>query len=259
MALKVFVSKIDEVDEKFRELYEKTDNGFMLSTDDTEFKTKIGEFRGNNIALKKEKEQLEATLKKFDGVDPVKYKAAEKKLQEIEDGKLLEEGKVEELVNQRIDRMSQEFKNQISTLQTRAEAAELTAGKYKGQLTNIAVDNGISKALQEVASPRKGALMDILGRAKALWTADESGVLIAKDSSGNVIYGKEGKSPLSPQEWAQTLQQEAPFLFEPSTGGGASGSQKQTSHDGSKIISRDDKEGFAANLEAIASGKVLVK
>lgn len=257
--LKVFVKKLDEVDEKFRELYEKTEGGFMLTTDDSDFKTKIGEFRGNNIELKKKIEHLENTVKEFDGIDPKKVREAQKKLQEIEDGKLLEEGKVEELVNQRIDRMSNEYKNQINTLSARAETAEKIASTYKNQLTNIAVDNGISKAISEVATPRKGALTDILGRAKQIWTAGEDGQLVAKDSSGNIIYGKEGKNPLSPQEYITSLSQEAPFLFEQSSGGGASGSQKQPSHDGSKVIARDDKEAFANNLEAIAKGTMIVK
>lgn len=258
--LKLLVKDLKEVDDQFHDLYVKQDDGtYMLDVEDADYKTKIGEFRGNNIELRKKIERLESDIKKFEGVDPEKAREAQKKLDELEEGKLISEGKMEEVINQRVERLRQDLTGQTQAALARAEKAEKEATTFKGELTRISVDNGIQAALSEVGVPRKGAVQDILGRARSVWSVGDDGRLVAKDAQGNVMYGKEGKAPMTPQEWAGSLVQEAPFLFEASTGGGASGGKQNQNSNGAKVISRNDKDAFAANLEAIASGKVEVR
>lgn len=258
MKLKALIADLKEVDEKYHDLYEKTDAGYVLSLDDGEYKKKVGEFRNNNLELKKQVEGLSAQVEKYKGVDPEKARAAEAKLRELEEKQMMDDGKIDELVNLRTDRMRQEFTGQNTALQSRAEKAENEAKALKNRLTRIAVDDGISKAVQEVAMVKKGAMADILSRSAQVWSVDDEGNLVAKTPDGNTIYGKEGKAPITPTEWSQQLMSEAPFLFEQSTGGGAQGGKKAPSGDG-KTIDRSDKEAFASNLEAIAKGSVQVK
>lgn len=254
--LKSFVKSLDGVDEKFRDLYEKTEGGFLLQVEDKDYKSKLDEFRSNNINLNNQIKQLTTTAEKFKDVDPEKYAEMHAQLDELKDKKLMDEGKVDELIEQRTERMRQETANQISTLTKAKETAESNATKLQTQLHGIAVNDGITKTVGDIAVVRQGAMTDILSRAGSVWAVSEKGGLEAKDSEGNIIYGKDGKDPLTPKEWVEDLHKEAPFLFEPNKGGGAPGSGKP--QPGAKVISPGDKAAFADNIDAIADGTVVV-
>lgn len=70
---------------------------------------------------------------------------------------------------------------------------------------------------------RPSAIQDLAHRAKTAFKLHE-GELRAYDKDGQTVRtGKDGTSPLSFDEWAESLLNEAPHLFEISTGGGAAG------------------------------------
>ena len=72
-------------------------------------------------------------------------------------------------------------------------------------------------------------------------------------SGDQIIYGKKGPA-LSMDEWFNDLEQQAPHLFKSSSGGGASGGVGVAS----RRVSVYDQSGLNNNLEAIASGKMIV-
>lgn len=257
MALKAFVKKLDDVDKAFHVLYEKTTEGFVLNVDDAEYKDKLSEFRNFNISLKEKTETLEAEAVKMKDVDPKKYAEMKETIEELQDKKLLDDGKIDELIDQRTERMRQEYSDKLEKLDTRAKEAEDSSIKYRGQLNTIAVNDAVSKSISDVAMVKKGALTDILSRASQTWSLNDEGVLEARDLTGNILYGKDGKDPLQLKEWSESLSKDAPFLFEPNKGGGAQGSGNPAA--GIKVIGAADKDGFSANLEGIATGDIVVQ
>ena len=259
MALKPVIESLDDVDDKYQDLYEENDKGeFVLVVEDSDFKAKINEFRTNNTDLKKQIEDAQKQMESFKDVDPAKYKAMQEELLTYKDKTLLDEGKVDELLEKRTERMRSEYTDKFSKLETIAAESQRNAEKYQLQLSKIAVNDAVMKGIaSSKALVRAGAAEDLLSRASRVWSVDEDGNIRAKDpSSGNIIYGMDGKAPLTTEEWVIGLHKDAPFLFEASKGGGAGGSGNDGG-DPNKISSHD-KEAFSANLEAIAKGDVKV-
>ncbi|MDD5053427.1 MAG: hypothetical protein PHO27_11900 [Sulfuricurvum sp.] len=219
--LKLIVDKIEDVEEKFRELYKRADDGkFHLDAEsDPETKKKVDEFRENNIKLMKEKEDLEKKILEY-GADPAKVKEWQKKVQAIEDKQMIEAGKIDELVEQKVQRMRQEYENQIKALQDAVDVKNQEVSKTHSRLSEVLIDSEITKAV--AGKVRAGAMADILSRGRRVWKLDENGNPIPKEND-KVLYGKDGKAQMTFEEWAIVQMEVAPFLFEPSTGGGGVG------------------------------------
>ncbi len=268
MKLKAILKSIDEVDEGFRSLYTKVGDEFVLDVDDGAYKAKISQFRDNNIDLAKKLEAAGATaaqvqeltekLGAFKGIDdPDAAREALKQLQDLEDDKLISAGKLDEVLAQRTERMKADFDGQIDALTKDRDTYQTSASNYKAQLSEVVIDNGLQRAVTGVASVRSGAMRDILSRGRDTWALDESGSPVPTGPDKKTMFGKDGKSPLSMEEWAQDLVQTAPYLFEGSAGGGAQGSSGR-GNGSEKTIVYGDQDAMNANIERIASGEVSI-
>jgi hypothetical protein len=223
--LKLVVDKVEDVEEKNRDLYKKgADGKFYLQTEeDTETKKKIDEFRTNNIKLMKEKEDLEKKMASMG--DPTEIAKMKKKLQEIEDKKMIEAGKLDELVDQKVARMKTDFENQIKKMTESLENKDKDLIKINEQLSSVLIDSEITKAVTSVGGVRKDAMQDILSRGRKVWRL-EDGKPVPKEGD-KLLYGKDGKAAMTFDEWANILADTAPFLFEGSGGSGAGGSERK--------------------------------
>ncbi len=266
MAIKVVVNSLDEVPEALHSFYTKIGDEYVLDADDKDFKSKLSEFRNNNIELKKklsDSEQMQQKiaemqeqLKNYDGIDAEKAREALEKLQNIEDQKLIDAGKLDELLHQRTERMRGDFQGQIEALTKSLEEANNSAKNYRQRLEEVVIDNSLQQAVSQVATVRKGAMQDILARGRGVWALDDNGSPVPIDSEGNTMYGKDGEKPISMSEWAQALVQEAPYLFEGNVGGGAGGGSG--GNEGAGQVSAKDQDSINSNIEAIAAGKIEV-
>ena len=225
MGLKLVLESLEGLDETIASLYKKAGDGkFHLQTEeDVETKKKIQEFRDNNIALTKE---LDAIKKKFEGIDLEQIMELKKKVQDVEDKKMIEAGKIDELVAQKVERMRADFENQIKAMQTALEEKDGSYQKVNSRLAEVLIDSEITKAVNGVGVVKKEAIRDILARGRTTWKLDEDGKPVPKEGD-RLLYGKDGKAPLTFEEWASGLLTDAPFLFEDSAGGGASGGHSQ--------------------------------
>ena len=268
MALKVVVNDINEVAESLRDQYKQVGDEFVLDTDDSEFKQRLSEFRNNNIDLNRklsEKEQalktmgdLESTLKNYEGLDPQEARDALEKMRQINEKKLIDAGKMDEVLEQRTTRMRSDYEGQISALNRSLDEQKKSGGVYKEKLTKVVIDNSLQGAVSSVATVRKGAMQDVLARGRSVWSLNEDGTPVPTGSDGKVMYGKDGKNTLSMEEWAQSLVEDAGYLFEPSTGGGSGGGTRQKQSTDSKVVSVHDQDSLNANIADIAAGKVQV-
>ncbi|MEG8137751.1 hypothetical protein DZD37_01150, partial [Acinetobacter baumannii] len=64
---------------------------------------------------------------------------------------------------------------------------------------------------------------DLILRAKGTFQRKDDGEAVAVDANGDVLFGKDGKTPLTPVEWAESLKETAPHLFPRAEGSGAGG------------------------------------
>lgn len=222
MKLKLSVTKEDfeKLGDAHKELYVLGGDGkyHLDAEDDSDSKKKLGEFRENNIKLMKEKEELE---KKFKDIDPEEVKEMKKRMQELDDKKMIDAGKIDELVAQKVERMRADFENQIKEMKKALDKKEGELVQTHNRLSEVLIDSEITKAVAAVGGVRKDAMQDIISRGKRIWKL-EDGKPVPKEGD-KILYGKDGKEQMTFGEWAQVLVETAPFLFEPSGGGGAGG------------------------------------
>lgn len=208
MPLKYSVDSLDSVEEGFRTLYQKSDDGkYVLNVDGAAPKTKLDEFRATNIEL----------LRKLEGykdVDLSKYKSLLETEQKIREKQLIEAGKVDEVVTERIRTLRTELENQVNE----KDQALNIANK---QLEVLLIDNAVkSAAIASGVLPT--AVDDVILRAKTMFSIKD-GNPVALDVKGEIVYDIDGEKPLSIDSWLKSLKKSAPHLFAGSQGGGAGG------------------------------------
>ncbi|POA52124.1 MULTISPECIES: hypothetical protein [unclassified Pseudomonas] len=185
----------------------------------TGLKSKNQELIGSNKTIKTELDKLKG---QFDGLDIDAVRGLLTKAGQDEETKLLTEGKVDEVFNRRTERLRGDYDKQLKTVTARAEKAEAFAAKFQGKVLGDSVRGA---ALKAGALPE--ATDDIILRAKGVFTLNEEGEAVAVDESGEIILGKDGKTPLTPLEWAESLRESAPHLWPRASGtqapGGGSG------------------------------------
>ncbi len=266
MGLKRKINKdaFKELGEDLQKLYKEEGDFYHLDVegdDDLVESTKkqIKEFRDNNTNLIKANRELESKLKEFENLDPKEAREALSQLQKVKDKKLIDEGKIEELFTQRTERMVADYEGKIKALTNEVDSGKQTLSKYKERLNKEVIDAKLSQAVSSVGTIKKGAMGDILRRGRAEWKLDDDSNPIPYDSDGNVLYGSDAKTPMTPEEWAKGLAQDSPYFFEDTRGAGSSGNTNSgKSNVGDTVIDSKDKQSYGKNIENIAKGKVKV-
>ncbi len=256
--LKLTLESLEGVSEDVANEYKKGDDGmYHLDVGGAIVeKSKLDEFRTNNIAHMKEVDRLKGQLKAI-GKTPEEIALMEKQIQDIADKKLMSQGKFDELLKQK----ETNFNNQIDTLK-KANDKLIKDGQQKdSKLSVLVVEAGLQKSLSKIGSMEPGAMEDALVRGNKVYKLDENQNPTPQDEKGGILYGKKGELPLSMDEWANDLLKSAPHLFKSSTGGGALGGRG-----GAGTISRDDLRrrtseggGNAGLIEALATDTLDVQ
>lgn len=257
MALKMRVESLDEIPEDFRDLYEKgRDGGFELSYDFVKEHPAVVKLRKTTDDVDKKRTMAERALEelqaKYGDLNPDEARAAMDKLQRSGDEELINEGKVEELLEKKTERMRHDFEKQIAAKTAALEELEEKVGKYEQEISDIRIYDTIKDAALSKGA-RKEALTDIKNRAAGIWKLQD-GKPAALDQDG-IIMGKRGE-PLTIEEWVDTLAAESTYLFEPNSGGGSQGSDTRGNMGGAKIVSMNAAQD---DIAAIASGEKVIE
>jgi len=212
MALKYKYAKREEIPAEQVALYVEREGAFVLDAEGVTDKAKADEFRTNNVALKKELEELKS---RFEGIDPeaVKSLAAEK--EKLEEEQRLKEGKYQEVLEARLKNAKSEWDKQQAALTSERDA--LTS-----RLTAIQIDQGVITTATK-RGLRPTAIPDITARARVVFKLVK-GVPQAFEADGATVrYGRDGVTPMTLEEWVDAQVSDAPHLFESNAGGGATG------------------------------------
>lgn len=181
----------------------------------TGLKTKNQELLGQNKTLKGD---LDSFKSQFDGLDIEAVKNIVSKAGQDEETRLIAEGKMDEVVARRTERLRGDFEKQVQAEKDRADKAESFANRFKDKVLSDSIREAAAKAgaLPEAAE-------DIILRARNTFRLNEEGIPLALDVDGQVIYGKDGKTPLTPSEWAESMRETAPHLWPRPQGAGQTG------------------------------------
>lgn len=243
MTLKAVVDDLNTVPSVIREFYTEKDGKFVLSVDGLVSKAKLDEFRANNITLAQERDALR---QKFDGIDPDFARQLLHKAQAEKDKKMIDEGKVDELLAQRVEIMRTDYETKLNDESTKIN-------KLQSQLESLLVDGAIRDVAAR-AGVRPTAIEDILLRGRNLFKLMDGKAVPMQGE--DVMYGKTGEA-MSMEEWLGTLATSAPHLFELNRGGGAPGGTAAFIA-GGKYIEAGDTKGFLNNLADIARANARI-
>lgn len=207
MSLKYSVDTLDGVPEAMQSFYTQSDGKYVLQVDGAVPKSRLDEFRDNNTKLKGD---IEALSKQYEGVDLEAYRTLTERAQKERDKKLIDAGKVDELVTQRVDAMKSDYEKRVDALTKEGTG-------YKLQLESLLVDGALRDAAIK-AGVKPTAVDDVLLRGRQTFRVVDGKA--AAFQGDKALFGKDSE-PLAVGEWVTALQEAAPHLFEASTGGGA--------------------------------------
>jgi predicted RNase H-like nuclease (RuvC/YqgF family) len=262
MPLKAKVSE-DEyqaLSEPLREFYTKSGDGYRLDAEGVEDVgglKKVLEDKKSDVA--KLRAKIEELTRTYDGLDPAEARAALEERQKMHDRKLIDEGKVEELVSKRTERLKAEAEAQARRLQKELENATQERDNLHKRLSEHLIDSGLATAAAK-ANVRPTAVVDLLLRGRNVWKIQDGQPVPFRDD-GSPLFGKNAATPMSMEEWVASLQTEAPHLFESNKGAGSEPSASRIS--GTRITltreqARDRRTWLAAEDQAKRTGGQVV-
>lgn len=190
-------------------------------------KTVSGLKKKNQELIEKEKKHREQ-LSQFEGVDVEKFKTLQKQIETNEEMRLLSEGKTEEVVARRVEAMKRDYDAQIAAREAKMSEYEVTLKKKEEKLAELVIDGQLREAY--VALDFEPSALDfVLMQGRQVFIMDESGKAVPRDDHGNLIFGKDGKTPISAREYLEGLADKKSFLRKPSKGAGASPNNRSSS------------------------------
>lgn len=220
MGLKATLDTIDDLDDGIKGLYTKTEDGkFRLDVegfdDGSKLKSALDKER---TAAREAQRQLREMQERYGDIDPDAVKAILSKFASDEEAALIAKGDIDTVLTKRTDRMKADYDKKLQAeaeakAKAEAKAAKLADRTLAGALRDAAIKAG---ALPE-------ALEDIVLRARGVWRLGDDGEPVAM-ADDEVVLGKDGKTPLSPAEWAESLRETAPHLWPRAQGTNAPGS-----------------------------------
>jgi hypothetical protein len=220
----------DQVPEALKSIAVEKDGKFIANVVP---KKELDDFRENNLKISRDRDNLNSVIGRLTtdvGFDPEKIDDFVAQIgeyrethQQVADGKLVKDTSLAQAVEAKTGEMKRTYEGQINGLSKQVTDLTKDNEGLKQNLNRSIVDREVMMAVND---PKSGALPEatrhILREAYEVFTIDD-GKLIPKDREGNVIYGSDGASPMSPMEWLQKQQETNPFFFKQAQGGGAGG------------------------------------
>lgn len=226
MKLKLSYNTQEDIPNGYEALYTEKDGKWVL-TGIEGMKTQEDITRLSE-SLRKEREdhkKVKDILAKLGGPD-LDADALVEKLDEYEELKLrvesgeggkIDDKKVEELVEQRVQRRLAPVERERDRLKTRNTELENENGTLKGTITRGTVESELRRHATE-GKVVTSALDDILDIGANIFEVAEDGAVVTKQGLRNVAAG------ITPDVWLSDMKEKRPHWWPASQGGGAGGS-----------------------------------
>ncbi|HEY7823772.1 MAG TPA: hypothetical protein VIG24_13100 [Acidimicrobiia bacterium] len=206
---------------------------------------------------KKLQEQLDQMAKTWEGLDPEAVRNIMQRLEGDEETKLLAEGKTDEVIARRTERLQADHKKQLEKLQAALEERDSGLSEAQKRVKQLTVSHSLQRAASELGLI-PSAIDDALARAMNVFQVDDKGSLTVQEN-GATVYGKDGKNPMTPGEWLEAMKEKAPHWFPAPSGGGAAGGAggRGGKHQITREQARDPQIYRAAKKAAEDAGATL--
>ena len=187
--------------------------------------------KATNAALKTEKQVALDRAKLFDGLDVDELKSFHAQFKDSEDLKLIKDGKIDEVLLRRNAKLIEDTAKQVKAAQDERDAEKAKNGKFAQRVLNDSI-----RAAAINAGVHKHAIEDALLAARLDFTLDNDGNPVQM-KDGEVVLGKNGKSPFSPDEWMAQRVETKPHWF-PSGNSGSDPGNSNNGNAGGKTMRR---------------------
>lgn len=264
--LKSVVETIEQVDEKFRDVYvpekgpeDKETGRYILAVEPY-----AGYELANTTNLRKaldtergDAKRYKSELTKYEGIDPTIYKSTVEELQALKDADPANEEHINDLVAKRTESAQQNFAKQIESYKAEAAKREEMSATERAQLKSILNKSLVSEKAYQLAkdisiSPELMA-PHIEPYLKLSIEGDRASVLVV-DENGNPRAGKDFSTPMTTQELIEEISKNPRFapLVKGSETSGAGGAQPRQDF-GAGAKKYDPKASLAERAAAIAA------
>jgi hypothetical protein len=237
MALKMVVDTLDGLPETVAPLYEKGDDGkFRLSLDGYEDPVNLKKALHSEREARKEFERKARLLDEYGDMKPEDIKRLrdiKSREENDEELQLINAGKINEVWERRSQAMRKDYEKKLDGA-TKSVEAERTKAQ---SLVQRAIDSELRAASAKVGV-HNFAVEDVLLHGRQLFTIDDEGSVV-QVKNGEIVYGKDGKTPLSPTEWLEAKRESSPHWFPASGSGSGSPAQGAARSTRGKTMKRD--------------------
>jgi len=176
-----------------------------------------------NQELKDEKIKLQEKMSSMPTAEEItELNAFKAQIENSADAKLISEGKLDEVISRRVERMRLDFDTKSSGLTKQVETLTNEKDALTTKYDNFKIHEHIrNEAIKAKVLP--GAIEDILSRSNGMFQIDADGSIVSRDSNGNIRTNEEG-SPIDTTNFVNELKTTAPHYWPQSQGGGSVGS-----------------------------------
>ena len=222
--------------------------------------TKLPDVDGLKTALTKERDAAKESTRavkaieaKFAGIDPDKFRDMMAKLDGDEEGKLIAEGKLDEVFTKRFEKRDAHWQSIVDAEKAVTEKANRTKDKFMDGM----LDDRLRAAFNGIVAPSSMDAAILAAKHTQRFSLDDEGNAV-QFNEGNIVLGKEG-TPYSPKEWinADATKQESPYLYPGSYGGGDS---QRSGPNGARTVTRAQYEAMppASQSKTVTDGIKVV-
>lgn len=184
-----------------------------------------------------ELKQAKEAAKLWEGYDHEQIETIMNRIQNDEETRLMSEGKLDEVLARRTESMKRDYEQRIQVTEAKLNEYDSTLKQKDEKLASLVIDGQIREAYVGLGF-EPSAMQHILRQGRDVFKMDENGRAVPRDSEGNILFGKDGKSQMSATEWLEKLADEQKFLRPASSGAGASHSGRGAGFDASTATPR---------------------
>jgi hypothetical protein len=213
MSLKASYPNETEIPEALKPHYKQEGTAWVLDADGMVPESKLIEYRNTNIDVLRDRDQvIKPKLAAFEDIGTAEdFKHLKDIRDQLDEGKLVRSGKLDEAVAKRVEAMKEDYEKKLR------KAEEKTA-EIKARFAVEKIDKEIMAAATKLGA-KPTALEDIVARLRNRIKLDDDGKVITFMPDGVTrYYGKSGNEAATSEELVLELQPNTPHLFEENAG-----------------------------------------
>lgn len=181
----------------------------------------VAGLKKKNAEVIADQKKLKETLSQFDGLDVEKMKNLQKQMEANQELTLLAEGKTEEVIARRVELLKKDYDSQITAREEKLKEQAKSLKEKDESLRKLVVDGKIRETFISLDF-EPTAMDDVLRNAREVFIMGDDGKVVPRDAGGNMLFGKDGTTPLDAKAWLELQAEKKPYLRRASKGSGAS-------------------------------------